>query len=367
MNIGELISDIGKIVVFLMVLLSIYLFTVKSEKRLSNRLFALFLIITSLDLTGFFINLWGSYPNLYLLKRASVYLQLPLFYFYVLSVCFNDFSLKRKHAWHFLLFFVFLVFFKITSFSAQSVSVFQIIAEIQYYAYMIAILVVLYRYKRTYLKNYSNVDHSVYKWLFQVTMLFLIAHIFVIAKQFFPYSGNNDFLLHINMVISVNILLITSWFVLKALYRPHIFNSVPLSGFLEEIPSARKKEKATVYGNDGRDSLEMKRLLDHMKKEKPYLDCDLTLQKLSSQTNIPEKELSALINRNLGMHFFDFVNDYRINDAKAILKDPDQKDLTTLEILYQVGFNSKSSFYTAFKKNTQQTPKQFKKEHLSKK
>ncbi|MGS2761828.1 helix-turn-helix domain-containing protein [Sinomicrobium sp. M5D2P9] len=365
MNISELISDIGKIVVFLMLLLSVYLFTVKSEKRLSNRLFALFLIVTSFDLTGFFINLWEDYPNLYVLKRASVFLQLPLFYFYVLSICFKDFGLKRKHALHFLLFFIFIVFFKATSFSGKNIWIFEIIGEIQYYAYIITIFIVLYKYKKIYLKNYSNADYSVYKWLFQVTVLFVIGHLFVIVKQFFPYSGDKDFLVHINTVISINILLITSWFVLKALYRPYIFHGIP-SGLRGEIIPSKKKEKVTRSGNGRKDTPEMKKLLHNMETQKPYLDDDLTLQKLSSQINIPEKELSALINRDLGTHFFDFVNTYRINDAKAILKDPGQKDQTILEILYDVGFNSKSSFYTAFRKNTGLTPKQYRKEHLSK-
>jgi AraC-like DNA-binding protein len=63
----------------------------------------------------------------------------------------------------------------------------------------------------------------------------------------------------------------------------------------------------------------------------------------------------------LNKHFFDFINEYRINDAKKLLKDPTKKEITVLEILYQVGFNSKSSFYTAFKKATNQTPTAYRK------
>jgi AraC-like DNA-binding protein len=102
-----------------------------------------------------------------------------------------------------------------------------------------------------------------------------------------------------------------------------------------------------------------------MKDERPYLDFELTLQKLALKTDIPEKELSLLINHYLGKHFFDFINEYRINEAKVILANPDKKEVTILEILYQVGFNSKSSFYTAFKKFTNKTPTQYRKEALS--
>lgn len=63
-------------------------------------------------------------------------------------------------------------------------------------------------------------------------------------------------------------------------------------------------------------------------------------------------------------HFFDFVNEYRIKKAIQILKDRTQKELTVLEILYQVGFNSKSSFNTSFKKYTGKTPTDYRKEAL---
>jgi AraC-like DNA-binding protein len=58
------------------------------------------------------------------------------------------------------------------------------------------------------------------------------------------------------------------------------------------------------------------------------------------------------------------VNGFRIRKAMEILKDPAKKDLTILEILYDVGFNSKSSFNTAFKKYTQTTPTEYRKKHL---
>lgn len=58
------------------------------------------------------------------------------------------------------------------------------------------------------------------------------------------------------------------------------------------------------------------------------------------------------------------MNEYRIEKAMEILKDPSQKELTVLEILYQVGFNSKSSFNTSFKKYTGKTPTDFRKQAL---
>ncbi|UKB81285.1 helix-turn-helix domain-containing protein [Chryseobacterium sp. MEBOG07] len=100
---------------------------------------------------------------------------------------------------------------------------------------------------------------------------------------------------------------------------------------------------------------------EFMIKNEPYLDSSLTIQDLAEQLNMPVKDLSALINLYMNKHFFDFINEYRIEKAKEILKNPLQKELTILEILYEVGFNSKSSFSTSFKKYTGTTPTDFRK------
>lgn len=102
-------------------------------------------------------------------------------------------------------------------------------------------------------------------------------------------------------------------------------------------------------------------LKDFMIQNEPYLDSSLTIQDLAERVEMPVKELSALINLYMKKHFFDFINEYRIEKSKEILKDPSQKDLTILEILYEVGFNSKSSFSTSFKKHTGKTPTDFRK------
>ena len=62
----------------------------------------------------------------------------------------------------------------------------------------------------------------------------------------------------------------------------------------------------------------------------------------------------------MSMNFYDFISKYRIEEAKKIFTE--KSDKTVLEVLYEVGFNSKSSFNTTFKKFTGITPTQFKKE-----
>ena len=98
-----------------------------------------------------------------------------------------------------------------------------------------------------------------------------------------------------------------------------------------------------------------------MVERKPYLNSSLTIQDISDEIKIPVRDLSLLINHQLGQHFYDFVNAYRIESAMNILKDETKSRVTILEILYEVGFNSKSSFNTAFKKHTGNTPTSYRK------
>ncbi|WP_198163615.1 helix-turn-helix domain-containing protein [Pedobacter cryoconitis] len=111
------------------------------------------------------------------------------------------------------------------------------------------------------------------------------------------------------------------------------------------------------------DQKELQRIRDYMFQKEPYLEPALTIQDLASQVNMPVKDLSILINNHLDQHFFDFVNAYRIEKAMKILKDPAKAKLTILKILYEIGFNSKSSFNTSFKKHTYLTPTEYRKKY----
>ncbi len=352
----ELISSLGKLAVFLMLLFSVFLFTVKSNKKPANQLFALFLLLTAFDFTGFFLgHLFSGHPDLKIVKVCSSLLQMPAFYLYVLATCYSDFKLKPKHLIHTLLFLGFLIVFKLTSISDQPFTLFTITGEIQYYVYIILIFLGLKNYKAVYLENYSNDDNGIYKWLFQITVFFFFAHLFVLAKLGLLYSGQDQsFLQYIYLAISTVALFTICWFVLKALYSPQLFTGV--KSYLEPIETLTKKDSSIPDKNTIPNPGTVK-LIAYMEQNKPHLDDDLTLQKLAAQVDMPEKELSILINQQIGKHFFDFINEYRIREAKILLKD--QPHLTVLEILYRVGFNSKSSFYTAFKKETGTTPSDY--------
>ena len=62
-----------------------------------------------------------------------------------------------------------------------------------------------------------------------------------------------------------------------------------------------------------------KNLIEYIEKEKPYLDSALTLEKLSERVRISKNYLSQIINEIIGKNFYDFINSYRIIEAKSLL------------------------------------------------
>lgn len=90
-----------------------------------------------------------------------------------------------------------------------------------------------------------------------------------------------------------------------------------------------------------------------------FTNSELNLQELAARMKISGQELSQIINEKFGQSFPDLINDIRIAEAQRRLQDPANEHLTILGIAYDVGFNSKSAFYSAFKKVTGQTPSAF--------
>jgi len=89
-----------------------------------------------------------------------------------------------------------------------------------------------------------------------------------------------------------------------------------------------------------------------------YKNPDLKLNELAKRINISGHQLSQLLNDNLNKSFAAYINEYRINEACELMIN--DKGIKLEVIGYEVGFNSKSTFYTAFKKYKQTTPTLYK-------
>lgn len=369
----DLLQGIGGISVFVSLLLAFFLLTVKTENKLANRLFAWFFIFSAIDLSGFFIDATTRIElNLEIFRSTACLLGMPLFYLFVLAVCYSDFRLKWKHLLHVLPFIVVnLVFipriymsldvdkdiFAATLNQMPEIYFIQIVIEFQYAFYIVSVFLILRKYREIYLENYANPSTATYKWLFQITCVFLIAHSIVALKNLLRYSGFREIFLWANVLVGTIALFITCWFIMKALNHPELFRGVnsKLKLTKDILPEVEEKSEPTNV-QDHLTVSQISRLKQYMEEKEPFLDPSLTIQELANQIDIPVRDLSVLINHKMNQHFFDFVNEYRIQKAMQILKDQSKSQLTVLEILYEVGFNSKSSFNTSFKKYTNLTP-----------
>ena len=105
-------------------------------------------------------------------------------------------------------------------------------------------------------------------------------------------------------------------------------------------------------------------LVNSMQKEKIYLTEDLTLASLAHELDCTIHHLSQVINDKFDMNFSEYINRQRIEESKILIAEKDNPK-TIADIAFYVGFNSLSSFNSAFKKFTSETPTQFKNKHSS--
>lgn len=106
----------------------------------------------------------------------------------------------------------------------------------------------------------------------------------------------------------------------------------------------------------------MDQLLDLMEQQKIYRKEGLTIRKLAEMMKVKEYKLRQTINQHLNFrNFNEFLNSYRIQDACTVLKDHSKKEVTILEIAYEMGYQSLAPFNKAFKEKTGMTPTEYKK------
>jgi len=132
--------------------------------------------------------------------------------------------------------------------------------------------------------------------------------------------------------------------------------------FFRYYANRRSKEKYSASTLETWQSQHyMQKLLALMEQEKPYRDSEITVERLSKQLSISEKHLSQILNEKLQLNFNNFINKYRVEEAREKILDPKEKDFVILKIAYDVGFNSKSAFNAAFKKFTKMSPSEYRK------
>lgn len=136
-------------------------------------------------------------------------------------------------------------------------------------------------------------------------------------------------------------------------YNELIYSNIVAAPVIKE----EKYKKSNLKADSSKQIAES--LGRYMQEHKPYLNSEITLKNLSELVGEQPHTLSQVINENFGQNYYEFINSYRIEEAKRIMKEPAFQDYTLTAIGFEAGFNSKSAFYTAFKKATNETPAKY--------
>lgn len=368
------------LVIFQLLFTGSFLFSHDRGKKISNRLLSLFFFSLCLNLIDSILLLKGVYeyfPRWAVWASGIPFIYGPLIWFYVRSVLEPSFHFRRRDGWHFLP-FVLLTVVSLVSYHAQGrtdqlrvlseirerklpaqVYLVSILIYIHYFWYMFRSLQLVRQYRQKATEKFSNESTVNLRWL-RSTLLFFMALMVLSALAGLASAGRWTTLYYLVFAVLLGAFIVfLIQILLKALRNPFLFGGQPVTE-----PASQPRYQGSSLEDEEKKRLK-EVLLNHMSQAKPYLDPDLSLDQLASQLGVRPKLCSQILNEGMGANFFDFVNQYRIEEAKRLLSYPPDPKMTVLEVLYEVGFNSKSSFNTLFKKQTGLTPSEFKKQARS--
>lgn len=358
-------------------LFAIYLIFSKEGKKLSNYFIALFIMLLAYNILDFFaefiFNRWSE--NITTFLQLFIYLAAPALYLHIKTSLFSNYKLKAKDSWHslpFLLLLGIVLWLIIVEYTQGNVSeqterniglIFYAVLYLQTFSYLYYSYRELKKHKRIFYENYSNTNTKRYAYIANLILMVAVLYFLSMVNIFTRWVYQFESFSFISYVVITAVLILFCWLIILGLRSPELFideaKAQPSVKKLVKLNAGNLTLKSEAENNELGE-----RVNQYMKEEEPFLDASLTLHTLAQETGISSRELSILINHHLDKHFFDFVNEYRIEKAMELLTSPDRRDFTVLEILYEVGFNSKSSFNTAFKKHTGLTPTEYRRKNI---
>lgn len=210
-----------------------------------------------------------------------------------------------------------------------------------------------YRFRQTPTALVLNENEALkYKWAKVILIAFIILQIGIFINLSVNGYGYDNY----QVSMKFESFLIAIFFFIFTYSIMH-FPVFAFTGDFEDLPEETKKKYAKSSLKDSSQLFNQISIL--VQEEQLYLDFDLKLNTLSEKLGSSIHHVSQAINQNAGMSFPDFINRFRIEEAKKKLLMPNPD--TIFAISLDVGFNSKAAFYTAFKKVTSQTPTEYKK------
>lgn len=231
--------------------------------------------------------------------------------------------------------------------------------------YIVKSFRLLKQHKKRIQNYYSYTQEMDLKWAKIMLYGYVLLFLFLIAIEFIPGEEINDIVYRAVMIIYIiyighnAVIQREIWIENKTPDGNPKSKKTSENDNLETYLTAVGAENESYSESQQLAFKELKtKLLLFMEEEKPFLDQELSMFKLAKDLNTNTKYLSLIINHELNQNFMNFINEYRIEEMKKLLKE--NKSNFTIEAMAQsVGFKSKSSFNIAFKKSTGQTPSSY--------
>ncbi len=319
--------------------LALYLWIYSRGLRIANRLLSLLLLILSFRVgKSVFLVFADDIPiKLIFTGLASLMAIGPLYHLFVRSSIHRWDAVHPKEFIQFIPAFLGLLFGLWINESHQeslSIWIFFFIF-IFYYLHLLGYLIASYSLIN---KHKAKLEKEV-KYILSLFVYGLVIIWFAYVTNLFEES--------IPYVVGPILYSIVAYFISFEVIR---------KGYLDKI--GQVKYKTTHASNEQVDEV-FERLIHLLDKHQSYKDPNLTMQQLSENLKVSSQLLSMAVNKKSGKNFNHFINVYRVKEAANLFQHPEHEQHTIAAIAFSSGFNSISSFNTAFKKEFNQTPQQY--------
>lgn len=381
------VSILLAVIVIQLLLFSIFLFTQQKGRRQSHLLLGFLFLSFCLNLADGFLlyqRVYFNYPAFALWGTAFTLAFGPLLFLYTRSALFKDYFFKAKDVLHFVPFTLLLMLTcsayiqlpqqekiklldKILSQQMHGIyDIASLLIFLHFFMYLFGAWQLAAQYKKMAADKFSDLQKNNVQWLHTLHMAFLLFFALGFLKTFIYLTPFARLYYFVFALLVALMFVFVNRVVLKALNNPALFTSLEEKETLPtQTDAALPKYRGSAIEENEKELLKEK-IIKHMEQHRPYLEPELSLDELAAQLQMKPRALSQVINESIGQTFFDFINQYRINEAKKMLDKLADPKITVQEVLYAVGFNSKSSFNTIFKKQTGFTPSEFKRQSMQK-
>lgn len=209
----------------------------------------------------------------------------------------------------------------------------------------------LNRYQKFLLNTYSTLSGKSLLWLRNLivaTLIIVVLWLFSHVQFIMGYDNEGTY-----SIVTLGMVLFLFWMGYFVILQFPLFQAMPYSEIANPAETPKQLSPKTVEYH--------KKLMQFMEEESLYTDPELNLPYLAKKLQISPGYLSQIINEKENKSFFEFVNHYRVEAAKAKLTNTEFDQYSIMGIALESGFNSKSTFNSLFKKFTGQTPSSYKK------